>query len=374
MTSTKNLTNQHNRPKLKNKTAIAENLLAWFADNKRDLPFRQVDKNGHKDPYAVWISEIMAQQTQIATLLPYYERFTKRFPDVQTLAAADEAEVLKYWAGLGYYSRARNLHKAARTIMADFGGYFPGNMKDIERLPGIGPYTAGAIGSIAFGLPVPAVDGNVMRVITRLTDWDIDIADGHAKAAIGDVVTEIQPKDRPGDFNEALMELGALVCTPEEDPACLVCPWRDDCAARAHGTIAARPVKTKKQKNKKIPAEVGIFVNQQNEIYLEKRPEKGLLAGMWGFPIVEIKNKKASPGTAIAAFGATHFDGFDAASMVPLGKAKHVFTHRTWQMQVYRFDVTGMKQPPDNAVFATKKAIDSDFALPTAFKKILKLI
>ena len=250
------------------RASIAKALLTWFAENKRNLPFRHADEQGRKDPYAIWISEIMAQQTQIDTLLPYYERFIQQFPDVAALAAAEEDAVLKTWEGLGYYSRARNLRKAAQTIQSNFNGRFPAAYADILSLPGIGPYTAGAIASNAFGLPVAAVDGNVMRVITRLADWSIDIAGSDAKKKIGAVVTDLMPEESPGDFNEALMELGALVCTPNA-PACLLCPWRDHCRALAAGRTESLPVKTKRVRHRILNGAVGLVTARRGRLLIE---------------------------------------------------------------------------------------------------------
>lgn len=344
--------------------SIAKALLTWFAENKRDLPFRHADGQGHKDPYAIWISEIMAQQTQIDTLLPYYERFIHQFPDVATLAAAEEDAVLKAWEGLGYYSRARNLRKAAQTIQSDFNGRFPAAYADILSLPGIGPYTAGAIASIAFGLLVPAVDGNVMRVITRLADWPIDIAGSDTKKKIGAVVTDLMSEESPGDFNEALMELGALVCTPAA-PACLLCPWRDHCRALACGHTESLPVKTKRVRRRTLTMAVALVTDMRGRLLIEKRPTEGLLAGLWGLPIVEADDNAVPLDVALGARLGQPMQGFY------LGEAKHVFTHRTWRMRVYRYTVGAF---PDGCVAADRDALRRTYALPTAFAKLLPLL
>ncbi|WP_329887016.1 A/G-specific adenine glycosylase [Pseudoramibacter faecis] len=343
---------------------ITKALLTWFAENKRDLPFRHADEQGRKDPYAIWISEIMAQQTQIDILLPYYERFIHQFPDVATLAAAEEDAVLKAWEGLGYYSRARNLRKAAQTIQSDFNGRFPATYADILSLPGIGPYTAGAVASIAFGLPVAAVDGNVMRVITRLADWPVDIAGNDAKRKIGAVVTDLMPKEAPGDFNEALMELGALVCTPNA-PACLLCPWRIHCRALACGRTESLPVKTKRVRHRTLTMAVALVTDMGGRLLIEKRPTGGLLAGLWGLPIVEADDSAAPLNAALSARLDQPMQG------LYLGTAKHVFTHRTWRMRVYHYTVDAF---PDGCVVADRNDLRRTYALPTAFSKLLPLL
>ncbi len=358
------MTNLSIPPILRCPAPLAPLLLTWFAANKRDLPFRHADEQGHKDPYAIWISEIMAQQTQIDTLLPYYERFIHRFPNVAALAAAEEDAVLKAWEGLGYYSRARNLRKAARIIQNDYNGRFPATYADILSLPGIGPYTAGAIASIAFGLPVPAVDGNVMRVITRLADWPIDIAGGDAKKKIGAVVTDLMPQKAPGDFNEALMELGALVCTPAA-PACLLCPWRKHCRALATGHAESLPVKTKKVRHRTLSVAVALVTDRHGRLLIEKRPDGGLLGGLWGLPIVEADNGAAPLDAALSARLNRPMQGHY------LGEAKHVFTHRTWRMRVYHYTADAF---PDGCVAADRDALRRTYALPTAFAKLLPLL
>lgn len=357
---------------------FATPLLNWFSHAKRDLPFRR-----QKDPYAIWLSEIMAQQTQIDTLIPYFERFIQTFPNVEALATADEAAVIKCWEGLGYYSRARNLHKAAKVICEKYDGRFPQSYDEIITLPGIGPYTAGAIASIAFGERVPAVDGNVMRVVTRYTDWDTDTAAAKAKTEIGRWVMDHMP-DAPGDYNEAIMELGALVCTPSS-PSCLVCPLSDACLARQAGTIESRPVKTKRTRNTSLKMEVAFIRDSQHRLFLVKRPSKGLLAGLWGFPICEAEKK---PGSAIAKMTEARFPGIAPGKKI--GTGKHVFSHRTWEMTVYLFEWPGDKvadsTPQDSyttdggnltssaSAFAAMDEIKADYALPVAFSKLLPLI
>ena len=335
---------------------VTKPILAWFDGQKRDLPFRK-----NRTPYRVWLAEIMGQQTQIDTFIPYYERFLAAFPDVKTLASADEADVLNLWKGLGYYSRARSLHKAAKIIVNEMSGEFPDTYDTIIKLPGIGPYTAAAIASIAFGEAVPAVDGNVTRVMTRLTDDPIDIAGSRTKTVIADKLRLIIPADRPGDFNEALMDFGATLCVPKQ-PACLLCPLKQNCAAFFHGTVNQRPVKSKRTRSVPVSAAVAIITDDSGRVFLERRPDKGLLAGLWGFPILENTDDEK----ALRAMLQTRFQSISPGETI--GNAVHVFTHKTWQMTVYRYRTDSSAD--NEGVFVQKGAL-SDYALPVAFSKIL---
>lgn len=352
---------------MERKQQFASNLVHWFQENKRDLPFRKT-----KDPYSIWISEIMAQQTQIDTLIPYYKQFIQKFPDVSTLAAAEESDVLKAWEGLGYYSRAKNLHKAAKQIMKEHHGRFPGDYEEILALPGVGPYTGGAIASIALGLQVSAVDGNVLRVITRFNNWKDDIAQGPTKKKVTQWVDAALPI-HPGDFNEGLMELGALICTPKA-PSCLLCPVREACSAFASGTTEQVPVKTKKIKQKRLPMEVALLYDAEG-IYILKRPNSGLLSGLWSFPICEAN---AVPGDSITNYLEECFSILPPAQL--LGKEKHVFSHIIWDMSIYGFHLTGVQvgepqgQYQDNTVFVSWSDLEQKITLPIAFSKLLRFI
>ena len=257
--------------------AIHERLLAWFDAHKRDLPWR-----GVRDPYGVWISEVMLQQTRADTVTAYYRRWMERFPDVGALADADLDEVLQYWKGLGYYARARNAHRAARMVRDAHGGTLPASSARLRALPGIGPYTAAAVASIAFGEAAPAVDGNVRRVVARLFDKpDPSLTEARP------LVTGLMDRARPGDFNEAMMELGATVCTPRS-PSCGVCPLAGDCGARAAGTMAERP---RRRRRGPVPTRTwGVLValSPRGRVLLVRRPDEGLLGGMWEFPAEEV--------------------------------------------------------------------------------------
>lgn len=347
---------------------FAEKLLQWFYKSKRALPFRET-----KEPYNIWISEIMAQQTQIDTLIPYYHRFIAAFPDVKSLAAAPEESVLKLWEGLGYYSRAKNLHKAAKVICSEYAGIFPKHYEELIKLPGIGPYTGGAIASIAFKEKVPAIDGNVLRVISRFNNYNGDIANTKVKKAITDWVSKAIP-DAPGDFNEGLMELGALICTPTT-PKCMICPERDLCEALKAGTTDELPLKSKKQRQKKLQMEVGI-IDMNGSLYLVKRPEKGLLSGLWSFPIIE--EEKDHPGQAIQQILKPVFPNLPMSKV--LGKSKHVFSHVIWNMTVYYFEIDPViaadaseKYGDEKAAFKNREQLNA-VALPTAFSKLLELL
>jgi len=259
-------------------TDIPRLLLEWYRTNKRDLPWRRT-----KDPYRIWVAEIMLQQTRVDTVIPYYERFLKKFPDVRSLARACEDSVLKAWESLGYYSRARHLHEAARVVVKQFGGKISPEMDDLRKLPGVGAYTAGAILSIAFGMRVAAVDGNVIRVIARLFAI-VDPVDGSkAKKRIWAIAERLVPASGPGHYNQALMDLGSGICTPRS-PACPSCPLAAACRARKKGTQESIPVKKRSTAVPHREAAVALIRNDRDEILLVKRPGRGLLGGLWSFP------------------------------------------------------------------------------------------
>ena len=260
---------------------MQKKLLAWYAVNARDLPWRRT-----KDPYAIWVSEIMLQQTQVQTVTPYYERWLNRFPTLAALADAPLDEVLKYWAGLGYYRRVKMLHEAARFIQSGCGGKIPSDPDELVKIPGIGRYTAGAIASIAFQEPVPLVDGNVIRVLTRLYGIKDDIGQTKTQRKLWVLAESLVPKKKPGDFNQALMELGATVCLPA-NPACLLCPVSAECKARAKGRPEDFPVKAKKEKLEKLNTAALILKNKQNQVFIEKQPQAGRWGGLWMFPFAE---------------------------------------------------------------------------------------
>ena len=343
---------------MKDLKEIVEPLIQWFRENKRDLPWRQT-----KDPYAVWVSEIMLQQTRVEAVKPYYIRFLQTLPTVKDLANADEEVILKLWEGLGYYSRVRNMQKAAIQIMEDFGGVFPANQKDLLSLKGIGSYTAGAVGSIAFGLPIPAVDGNVLRVMSRITADASDISLQITKKEWESRLAEIMPQKCAGDLNQALMELGAMVCLPNGAPKCEICPARMMCEAYKNGLTEILPVRAKK-KARKIEERTVLLLFQNGKAALRKRADTGLLASLWEFPSVLGNLDEAGVSLALAQMG------LSAKSIEPVGSAKHIFTHIEWDMKGYFAAVTG----ENNELFWADASAFDDAAIPTAFKKFAALV
>ena len=343
---------------------ISPALLNWFYANHRILPFRS-----DPTPYHVWLSEIMLQQTRVSAALPYYERFLAALPDIPALAACEEEKLHKLWEGLGYYSRVRNLQKAAKIVCEQYGGELPADYDALRALPGIGDYTAGAIASISFGLPVPAVDGNVLRVFSRLYNDDGLITDPKVKRAFTARVMEHQPPAAPGDYNQALMELGALVCVPNGAPLCEQCPLAHLCQARAAGTALSLPRKAAPKARRIEPVTLAV-VRSPAGVLLQQRPEKGLLAGLWQPVLWE--NETLTPNEArarLAALGVTCTP--DAAKA--LRPAKHIFSHIEWQMQGYLFAAD--TQPASaGCVWASPEQLAVEYTLPGAFKAYKKLL
>ncbi|MEL7465034.1 MAG: A/G-specific adenine glycosylase [Pseudomonadota bacterium] len=300
-------------------------LLNWYDANARVLPWRAPPGTPRMEPYRVWLSEIMLQQTVVATVKPYFERFTSLWPTVEALAAAPREDVLKEWAGLGYYARARNLHKCAEVVAEEHGGVFPDTEDGLRALPGIGPYTAGAVAAIAFNRRAAAVDGNVERVISRLRAIETPLPD--AKPAIKAETEALIPDARPGDFAQALMDLGATVCAPKS-PRCMLCPWRDPCAARAKGIEASLPAKAPKKPKPERVNVVYAHFNEAGEVLVETRPDKGLLGGMIGLPGPDWTKTPPSAET-IAAAAPFAADWREASE-----EARHVFTHFTLKLRI----------------------------------------
>lgn len=300
-----------------------EALLSWFGTHRRELPWREASL---RDPYHVWIAEIMLQQTRTEAVRPYFSAWTERFPTIGALAAAEEADVLHAWQGLGYYSRARNIHKAAREIAAHFGGRMPEDITAIRGLPGIGDYTAGAVASIAFGARVPAVDGNVLRVFARLYALEEDILKTAAKKRVTQLAEEVIPAGRPGDFNEALMDLGAEVCIPKH-PRCAACPLRPYCDACAAGREEELPHRAKKKPQKEEWAACGL--RERDGVYLmHRRPARGMLANMWEFPMTLAADAEMARAALETLLG--------GAAEAHSWELVHVFTHRIWHMRAYK--------------------------------------
>jgi A/G-specific adenine glycosylase len=307
--------------------SLRSELLDWYLENRRDLPWRR-----SRDPYAIWISETMLQQTRVDTVIPYYERFLERFPTVEILADAEPDELMQQWAGLGYYSRARNLHAAAKTIAGEYGGELPDDVDALQSLKGIGRYTAGAVASIAFDRPAPILDGNVMRVLTRLHDDREDIRKPATQKRLWVEAEKLVAGPQPGDLNQALMELGAMICTPKS-PTCLLCPIRKHCASRANGDPEKLPVKSKAVKQKKVEG-VCVHLTRDSRILAARRPPEGLLGGLWELPGSDLGAREA-PEEGLAR-GLRERVGLAAKDVVLMGKVKHVFTHRVLTLHVYR--------------------------------------
>lgn len=325
-------------------------LLEWYREHARVLPWRSLPT-----PYRVWVSEIMLQQTRVAVVLDYFARFMEAFPTVADLAAAPEDVLMKQWQGLGYYSRARNLQKAARQMMDQFGGRFPDDYPSIRSLAGVGDYTAGAVSSIAFGLPRPAVDGNVLRVAARLTGDEDDITTPAMKKKITAALSDVLPLDCPGDFNQALMELGALVCLPNGAPLCEQCPAAAFCQARLTDRIGRIPVKAPK-KPRRVEERTVFLIIRAQKVALRRRPPKGLLAGLWEYP------NEPSP-----ADGFPEHWGIVPASLSPAAGGTHIFTHVEWRMTGRLVRAAG-DELPEGWVWADAAALRLNYAVPSAFR------
>ena len=337
---------------------LAPALLPWYDVNKRELPWR-----GTRDPYRVWVSEIMLQQTRVAAVIPYYERWMERLPDTAALAAAAEEELLKLWEGLGYYSRARNLQRAAQVIQGELGGVFPGTYEALLRLPGVGEYTAGAVASIAFGQPVPAVDGNVLRVAARAAAMEGDILDPRVRRAVREALEPAMPADRPGAFNQALMDLGATVCLPNGAPDCAACPLAGFCEARRQGRQLELPRRKKKAERRREELTVYLLL-RQGQVALRKRPERGLLAGLWEFPHVPGALPEGEAARVLEQWGLRPVDWRARI------QAKHIFTHVEWQMTGYLAEVRG----EGAGLTWTDLAGLEGYAVPSAFARYLAAV
>ena len=310
---------------------IRDPLLHWFSHNARTLPWRE-----NPSAYRVWVSEIMLQQTRVEAVKPYFERFIQALPDVAALALCEEERLLKLWEGLGYYNRVRNMKEAAQTVMECYDGVIPSDYETLCTLKGIGSYTAGAIASIAYGRKVPAVDGNVLRIMTRLSADDTDIAKQPFKRQVEQALLPVMPDDA-GKFNQALMELGAIVCTPNGKPDCAHCPWESMCLAHRSHRETDFPVKAKK-KERTIEKKTVLLIKDGERVLITKRPEKGLLAGLYEFPTM------SGYVTKKQALKETERLGLLPLRIEPLPDAKHVFTHKEWHMKGYLIRVAGSEE------------------------------
>ncbi len=347
--------------------AIRRALLKWYRREKRDLPWRNT-----RDPYRIWLCEIMMQQTRIDQGLPYYERFVQAFPTVHDLAAADEERVLKLWEGLGYYARARNLHKAARIVSRDLGGAFPRTVEGLMALPGVGRYTAGAVASIAYGVPAPVVDGNVKRVLARLFNLELSIDSPAAQAPLWQRAAELVPRTAPGDFNQALMELGARICVPSK-PRCPECPVRTRCEAHARGTqdeLPRRNARTTAPRHEDVAA----VIRRDGTYLLGKRPDHGLLSGLWEFPGGPVKAGE----THAAALRRIAREDLGIAVKVRglVASVDHTYSHMKVRLSAYRCDMSGGDAEPRahaDLRWVARRDFDA-LAFPMVNRKFLDLV
>ncbi len=347
------------------KKEFTSTLVEWYHNEKRDLPWRRTD-----DPYKIWVSEVMLQQTRVDTVKPYYNRFLEKYPTLESLAYAPQEELLKMWEGLGYYSRARNLQSGVREVVEKYNGQVPDNRHDISKLKGVGPYTAGAILSIAYNKPEHAVDGNVMRVLSRVLLIQEDIALPKTKKIFEEAVTGLIDQNDPGAFNQGLMDLGAQICTPTS-PKCLLCPVREYCTAFNEGNPEELPVKSKKTKTKRVTFDVFVAKNSEGKYLLEKRPDQGLLASMWQFPMIEIAPESVQSTHEILQEN-YKLRIFQTSNEL-LMKFKHIFSHLTWEMNCYLIEVEIERELPDCAKLVTLEEI-KELPMSVPMLKILNIL
>lgn len=346
---------------------IPNPLLDWYSQGRRILPWRE-----DPTPYHVWLSEIMLQQTRVEAVKPYYDRFLQALPDISSLAEAEEESLLKLWEGLGYYNRVRNLQKAAKQIMNDYNGQMPEDWEELKKLAGIGSYTAGAVASIAYGKKAPAVDGNVLRVISRVTLDGRDILETKTKRSVEQDLLCVIPEERPGDFNQAMMELGAMVCLPNGRPKCGECPLKEFCLAYEKGCMMDYPKKAPK-KARKIEEKTVLVLQDETRAALTKRDNKGLLAGFYEFPCLPGKRSAKQVLAYLKELG------FESLRIKEIGEAKHVFTHKEWHMTGYcvRTDeLADRREAAEKAgvIFVEKEEIEEKYPLPSAYAVYAKYL
>lgn len=345
-------------------TKASEALLAWYRENRRDLPWRKT-----ADPYRIWLSEIMLQQTRVEAVKPYYARFLEVCPTVKDLAELDEDRLMKLWEGLGYYSRARNLQKAARTVMQEYGGVMPHTYAELRKLSGIGDYTAGAIASIAFGERVPAIDGNVLRVLARVTGSHADIALPETKKEWREELAAVVP-EAAGDFTQALIELGATVCVPNGEARCGACPLREHCIASQRSLTDEIPVRSAK-KPRRIAKMTVLIIRDGDRTALRKRPEKGLLAGLFELPNVSGHLNEDEALTHVRSLG------FEPLRIEQLDDAKHIFTHIEWHMIAYAVRITPEFDGfhgQSGMLLVRNDDLHANYAIPSAFSAYTKYL
>ena len=336
---------------------IVNPLIEWYENSHRILPWRL-----KKNPYEIWVSEVMLQQTRVEAVKPYFERFLRALPDVHALAEVPEDELLKLWEGLGYYNRVRNMQKAAKILCEKYGGKLPEDYEELRKLPGIGSYTAGAIASIAYEIPVPAVDGNVLRVLARIRADESDIMKQSVRTRVEKELLEIMPNGRSGSFNQALMELGATVCLPNGAPLCEACPWKEVCRAQKSGRWRELPVKSK-AKARKIEDRTVLVIKAEDKGLLHKRANKGLLAGLYEFPNVEGHLKEEEVITYLKKMG------LSPIRLKKLEDSRHIFSHIEWHMTGYAVQIDETEQEYQNMLFVDVKETEEQYPIPAAFSR-----
>lgn len=337
-------------------TGLTEPLLTWFATHARVLPWRS-----EPTPYRVWVSEIMLQQTRVEAVKPYFERFIRELPDIKALAECPEEKLLKLWEGLGYYNRVRNMQIAAQTVMEEYEGRLPADYEKLQTLKGIGHYTAGAIASIAYGVEAPAVDGNVLRVITRVTADESDISKQSVKTEMEKRLMQVIPKGRAGAYNQALMELGATVCVPNGEPLCSGCPWEKMCLAHQKNLTQKIPVKSK-AKPRRIEEKTVLVIRDGERFVLQKRAKKGLLAGMYEFP--------NEPGVLDEkqVLALVEQLGLLPVRIEKLTDAKQIFSHVEWHMTGYVVRVAALEEEKKELLFVEPEETKEHYPIPAAFE------
>lgn len=344
---------------------LLEPLEKWFLTNKRQLPWRS-----NPTPYHVWVSEIMLQQTRVEAVKPYYKRFMEELPDIVSLANCKEERLLKLWEGLGYYNRVRNLQKGAIQVMEEYQGELPASYEELLKIKGIGPYTAGAIASMAFGQLVPAVDGNVLRIFMRVSGDDSDIAKPQVKKRLETRLKEAFLNEKiqinPRIINQAMMELGAIVCLPNGMPHCMECPWQEMCIARNENRIFDLPVKAKK-KERRVEEKTVLVLRDGKKVALHIRPKKGLLSGLYEFPNFEGYQSEDEIVNILDEMG------YEPLRILPLLDAKHIFSHVEWHMKGYEVFVSDLdlltNKKEHNWIFAEIDTIEKEYAIPSAFER-----
>ncbi|MCM1258721.1 MAG: A/G-specific adenine glycosylase [Roseburia sp.] len=337
-------------------------LLDWFHAHARTLPWRELPT-----PYRVWVSEIMLQQTRVEAVKPYFERFVSTLPDIKSLAECQEEKLLKLWEGLGYYNRVRNMQTAAKQVMESRNGSLPEEYEELLKLKGIGHYTAGAISSIAYGKKAAAVDGNVLRVISRAAADERDITKQSVRSNMETELLKIIPEGQPGAFNQALMELGATVCLPKGEPKCVECPWEQVCLAKNEDKISQIPVKSK-GRERRIEERTVLLIRDGEKILLHRRPAKGLLAGMYEFPNLD--------GYLNEQMALEHVKGLGLSPLriVELEPSKHIFSHVEWHMKGYMVRVEALGEEESGLLFAEAVDFKENYAMPSAFRTYVQYL